>query len=458
MPNYILLERIELNASAASVTFANIPQTGYTDLKIVLSTRDTSTGGFAYNIAFNGVTTSRTSRWIEGDGASAISYSTTNALGGYNTLSTQTANTFASSEIYIPNYAGSNNKSFSVESTQENNATTSYMVMGAGLWSSSAAITSVALSSNSGNFVANSTFSLYGLAALGTTPVIAPKASGGNVIATDGTYWYHAFLSSGTFTPSTGLSCDYLVVAGGAGGGGAFLGGGGGAGGVRAFTAASISTAQTVTVGGGGAGGTAATQTKGSNGSTTTFNSQSVSGGGGGGSYGTAVAGVAGGSGGGGSGDSASSGGAGNTGSYSPVEGFAGGGSPSSAPNYGAGAGGGASAVGNAGTGSGGGIGGAGTDIYNSINFSTWLTTTGMGSSTKVAGGGGGAAGGGAGTEGAGGVGGGGKGGNFGVDGQGVAGATNTGSGGGGSERGGGTNRPGGAGGSGLVIIRYTIA
>ncbi len=35
MPNnYVLLERTELAASAASVTFANIPQTGYTDLKI----------------------------------------------------------------------------------------------------------------------------------------------------------------------------------------------------------------------------------------------------------------------------------------------------------------------------------------------------------------------------------------------------------------------------------------
>jgi hypothetical protein len=33
------LERIELNATAASVTFANIPQTGYTDLKVVVSAR-----------------------------------------------------------------------------------------------------------------------------------------------------------------------------------------------------------------------------------------------------------------------------------------------------------------------------------------------------------------------------------------------------------------------------------
>jgi len=38
MPNnYVLLDRIELNADAASVTFDNIPQSGYTDLKLVVS-------------------------------------------------------------------------------------------------------------------------------------------------------------------------------------------------------------------------------------------------------------------------------------------------------------------------------------------------------------------------------------------------------------------------------------
>ena len=42
--NYVLLETIELSQSAASVTFDNIPQTGYTDLKIVMSARLTTAG------------------------------------------------------------------------------------------------------------------------------------------------------------------------------------------------------------------------------------------------------------------------------------------------------------------------------------------------------------------------------------------------------------------------------
>ena len=37
--NYVLLEKVTLSANAASVTLDNIPQTGYTDLKLVASTR-----------------------------------------------------------------------------------------------------------------------------------------------------------------------------------------------------------------------------------------------------------------------------------------------------------------------------------------------------------------------------------------------------------------------------------
>ena len=40
--NYVLLERIELNATVSSVSFNNIPQTGYTDLKVDMSVRGTT--------------------------------------------------------------------------------------------------------------------------------------------------------------------------------------------------------------------------------------------------------------------------------------------------------------------------------------------------------------------------------------------------------------------------------
>jgi hypothetical protein len=214
--NYILLERIELNASASSVTFNNIPQSGYTDLKIVHSSRSTN-GNFWANLALNGSTSSFTRLYIQGEGTglgtgSAAQTDTFVISNGSGT----TANIFSNGEIYIPNYTSSSYKSISQDMTTEDNGTVAYSRLQATLWSNTAAINSISFTTGSGAFAQYSTFSLYGLAAVGTTPVIAPKASGGN-ITTDGTYWYHTFLSSGTFTPATALTCDALVVAGGGG-------------------------------------------------------------------------------------------------------------------------------------------------------------------------------------------------------------------------------------------------
>jgi len=76
-----------------------------------------------------------------------------------------TASTFASGEMYIPNYAGSNSKSFSADSVQETNASLAYSYLMAGLWSNSSAITSIALTPFTGNFAQYSTATLYGIKA-----------------------------------------------------------------------------------------------------------------------------------------------------------------------------------------------------------------------------------------------------------------------------------------------------
>jgi hypothetical protein len=152
----------DLTASTASVTFSNIPQ-GYTDLKVVCSVR-AATGAVQYvNLSFNGSTASFTSRGLEGDGATAYSYTST-FLGGVFAASTYTANTFANNEIYIPNYTSSNYKSYSVDSVTENNATTSFANMLAGLWSNTAAINSITIVLATGaSIVLGSTFTLYGI-------------------------------------------------------------------------------------------------------------------------------------------------------------------------------------------------------------------------------------------------------------------------------------------------------
>jgi len=93
--NFVLLERIELNNTAASVTFANIPQSGYTDLKVVISARSDRTSAPVDNcfIGFNGAYTSLTSRLLYGDGASAASLSNQPFNAGIISAASQTANT-----------------------------------------------------------------------------------------------------------------------------------------------------------------------------------------------------------------------------------------------------------------------------------------------------------------------------------------------------------------------------
>jgi hypothetical protein len=424
--NYVLLNKVTLAETTASITFSNIPQTGYTDLKVVCSTRYTAGAtGSDIQIKLNTLTTNFTYRTLFGSGSAASSGNGTDPVVGLTAGSADTANTFGNTEIYIPNYTSSNFKSISSDSVTENNATLSYMGLYATLWSNTAAITSVTLfNPTPRSFAQYSTFYLYGLAAVGTTPVIAPFASGGDIITNDGTYWIHTFLSSGTFTPAKSLTCQYLVVAGGGGGGNT---GGGGAGGYRssvtgensgggasAESAISLTanTAYTTTIGAGGNGQFGSN----TNGSNSVFGSITSVGGG--------KENTLGGSGGGGGNSSGELGGAGTTG-----QGFAGG-------RY-RGGGGGASAAGQGGAFSPNtGIGGAG--VSSSIN----------GSAVTRAGGGGGALS--STTGGAGGAGGGGAGG-----GAGTSGTANTGGGGGAGWNGNGVGV--GMGGSGIVIVRYPM-
>jgi hypothetical protein len=443
MPNtYTLLETITVGAAtASSVTFNSIPQTGYTDLVIKASCRSTIAED-TFGIRFNSDSGSNyLYRGLVGTGAATSAFNGTNTFValGRQSESGYTAGVFGNNEFYILNYTSANKKSVSVDAVNENNSSTARTQIATSLWSGTAAITTIQVLPSSGAFAQYSTFSLYGVSALGVTPTKAPKATGGSIIQTDGTYWYHAFLSSGTFTPATGLSCDVLVVAGG-GGGGKYIAGGGGAGGFRAFTSQSVSTAQTVTVGGGGAGAT--TGINGASGSDSVFGSNTSSGGGGGAQGG--AAGTAGGSGGGGA-YTSNIGGAGNTPSTSPSQGNNGG--TAAGPADGAAGGGGAGAVGTSrSVGGAGGGGGIGVNTYSS-----WLSTTGLGVSGYVAGGGGGGANGFA--AGAGGTGGGGAGASVSL--ASTAGTANTGGGGGGGSSGAGALENGAAGGSGLVIVRY---
>jgi len=461
--NYVLLEKITVGANgASSVTFNNIPQTGYTDLYIRYAARDsfnaTACGTYLY---FNtDRSTSYSVKRMYGNGSLPYSdqYSAISAtLAGDIPGLTANASLFSNTSITIANYTSSLAKTISIDAASENNTTGAYIELLSGLWNpaTNVPINAVTILSGGVAFVQYSSFSLYGVANSTTNPTKSPKAKGGDIIQNDGTYWYHAFLNNGTFTPAVGLSCDYVVVAGG--GGGTY--GGGGAGGLRSTVTATggggslesalflaTGTSYVVTIGAGGAAGTNTTNTGASNGSNSVFGSITSIGGGRGGIFINPVAenGQSGGSGGGGGGtDSGNT--AGSGGSPTTNQGFAGGSGVSfSTYNTGGGGGGAGTAGGNGVANSHGGVGG------NGVAIPSFASATNTGVSNYYAGGG---SGGGSVSQ-AGGSGGGGLGGA--ANNAGAAGVVNTGSGGGGGGNTSG-NLAGGAGGSGLIIVRYLM-
>jgi len=167
LPTYTLIQSATLTTSAATITLGSggtIPQT-YADLKLVASVRETSAqiDPTAY-ISFNGSSTNFSYKWLYGAGSGGYG----SAGGSSNQLwddngSSATSNTFGFAVFYIPNYTNSNYKSFSFETIQENNGNYGSQILGAGLWSTSSAITSITLSPASGNFVTYSNFYLYGI-------------------------------------------------------------------------------------------------------------------------------------------------------------------------------------------------------------------------------------------------------------------------------------------------------
>jgi hypothetical protein len=161
---YSLISSVTVGSGgAANIQFASIPAT-YTDLVLVTSLRDNA-GSFAAQITFNNSTTSYSNRYLRGNGASASSAggSVTTYIESFSVGSSFTANTFSNSNIYIPNYTGSTNKSVSVDSVTENNATTAYGEILAGLWSNTSAITEIDITAGDGSFVQYSTAYLYGI-------------------------------------------------------------------------------------------------------------------------------------------------------------------------------------------------------------------------------------------------------------------------------------------------------
>lgn len=155
------------SGGVATVTFSSIPST-FTDLCLKLSFRDSSANDRRILfMRFNGGTSGYNDKSIRGYNGTVASQTDN---GGNNSIAVwdvpaanATSSTFSNIEIYIPNYAGSTNKSVSADGVGENNSANGAIAgLTAGLSTLTSAITSIDLFA-SGNLVQYSTAYLYGV-------------------------------------------------------------------------------------------------------------------------------------------------------------------------------------------------------------------------------------------------------------------------------------------------------
>lgn len=157
---YKKLETVTVGAGGvSSISFTSIPQT-YTDLVIKLSSRSSNP---YIDINFNGLATNFSSLYGYGNGSS-VGGGTQAKFLGVGSSTSNTANTFGNLEVIIANYVSSQYKSYSAYSAQETNAASAEMHTVAGLWSNTAAITSIQIyPEGSGTFSQYTTATLYGI-------------------------------------------------------------------------------------------------------------------------------------------------------------------------------------------------------------------------------------------------------------------------------------------------------
>lgn len=153
-----LIETKTLGTAAAQIEFTSIPQDG-TDLVALASTRST-VASIVGSIEIKPNGAAGTFRRLWGEGTGGAYTDALSAMIGFTSAASNTADTFGNTSFYVPNYTASQNKSISIDSVSEGNSGQIYMLLGAGLSSNTAAVTSLTFASGA-NFVAGSTISLY---------------------------------------------------------------------------------------------------------------------------------------------------------------------------------------------------------------------------------------------------------------------------------------------------------
>ena len=159
---YKLIEAVTLDALAASITFTNIPPT-YDDLVVTVSAGSVSYPTFVL-MQFNGSWGPYRYSIIRGSDSGVqslneqLSSGTSMLLGHASWM-----DTFTSNEAYIPNYAGSTNKSVAIAGVHEEDSGWAAIIVGGGLWEQTDAITSITLFTDGDELAEYTSAQIYGV-------------------------------------------------------------------------------------------------------------------------------------------------------------------------------------------------------------------------------------------------------------------------------------------------------
>ena len=164
-----LIQTQTLGSDNSTIQLTSIPQT-FTDLLVLLSPRSSqaSSSGETVNMTCNsdgigsGLYTSRFV-WRNLSSQFRSSFTSVATMQASAPAASATANSFGNISIYLPDYSGSNVKLGSVESVGGNNASATALTCTVLRYNSTAAISSITFTLSNGNFVTNSSVSIYGI-------------------------------------------------------------------------------------------------------------------------------------------------------------------------------------------------------------------------------------------------------------------------------------------------------
>lgn len=165
---YTLISSYTASGSVANIDFTSIPAT-YTDLIVMHSIRtDRANYTDGVQIRFNGDSGANyTDIALYGYGtgnATSKNSAVTWVSAGKASASTATASVFGNSYVYIPNYTSAYQKSISADGVSENNSSSAWDELDAGIWTGTTTINRITLYPALGtNFVQYSTAYLYGV-------------------------------------------------------------------------------------------------------------------------------------------------------------------------------------------------------------------------------------------------------------------------------------------------------